>query len=242
MPIQRLVVAGDAHLGAVPARVEDALLRWLDAVPELGDGLLLNGDLFGFWFSYRRAIPREGIRVVTRLAALARTMPVLMTGGNHDRWGESFWEPDLGIRFARQQLEFTLGSGKVIALHGDGLAEPTWRKNLKHRLVSNPLVAAGYRALPADLGFWLTSRMGGGEPTEQSRQLEAQAAILQRRWAEQRLRDVDPGTLLIMGHTHRAGADQIFAGRRYLNPGAWLDGNRYAIATESTLELKQYPG
>jgi len=65
---------------------------------------------------------------------------------------------------------------------------------------------------------------------------------LQCRWAERRLRDAPPGTLLIMGHTHVAATETPSPGRRYLNPGAWLDGQRYAVATDSTLDLKQYPG
>jgi UDP-2,3-diacylglucosamine hydrolase len=242
MPIQRLVVVGDAHLGAVSERVESALLRFLDAVPQLGDGLLVNGDLFGFWFSYRRAVPREGIRVVARLAALARNFPVMMTGGNHDRWGAEFWERELGIQFAPGELELRLGTGTVLALHGDGLAEPNRRAAFKNWLVRNPLITAGYRLLPADLGFWVTSHMGGGNPTPASRRWEAKAAALQRSWAERRLRDAPPGTLLIMGHTHVAAAETPSPGRRYLNPGAWLDGQRYAVATDSTLDLKQYPG
>ncbi len=242
MPIQRLVVIADAHLGAVPERVESALLRFLDAVPQLGDGLLVNGDLFGFWFSFRRALPRTGIRVVTRLAALARSFPVLMTGGNHDRWGSGFWERELGIQFAAGELEFRLGTGTVLALHGDGLAEPNWRARVKNRLVRNPLIAAGYRILPADLGFWITSHMGGGIPSAAARRFQARAAALQQSWAEQRLRRAPVGTLLIMGHTHVAAAETPSPGRRYLNPGAWLEGQRYAVATDSMIELKQYPG
>jgi UDP-2,3-diacylglucosamine hydrolase len=242
MPIERLVVVADAHLGAVPAAVEAALLRFLDEVPQLGDGLLLNGDLFGFWFSFRRAIPRAGLRVVTRLAALARRMPVLMTGGNHDRWGESFWEPELDIRFSARALEFPLGAGKVLALHGDGLAEPTWQLALKHRVIGHPITSAGFRALPAELGFWLAGRMGGEARSDHTDQLQTAAAALQQRWAEERLRDEADGTLLVMGHTHRAAASEPAPRRRYLNPGAWLDGYRYAIVTDSTLTLMQYPG
>jgi UDP-2,3-diacylglucosamine hydrolase len=243
MPIERLVVVADAHLGAVPPAVEEALLRFLDAVPTLGDGLLLNGDLFGFWFGFRRALPRAGIRVAARLAALARAIPVLMTGGNHDRWGASVWEHDFGIQFSARELRFDLGQGTVLALHGDGLAEPTRWLALKQRIVSSPIISAGYRVLPADLGFRLAGSMGGGqERTERSDHLEAQAAMLQRTWAEQRLRDEAPGTLLILGHTHRAAAEELFPGRRYLNPGAWLDGYRYAIATGTALTLKQFPG
>src|SRR4026208_2372885 len=108
MPIQQLVVVGDAHLGAAPPVVEATLLRWLDEGPKLGDGVLVNGGLLALWFRHRRAIPRAGVRVLARLAALARSMPVLMTGGNHARWGDSFWEPELGIRFGRSELAFEL--------------------------------------------------------------------------------------------------------------------------------------
>jgi len=242
MPIERLVVVGDAHLGAAPPAVEARLLDWLDEVPGLGDGLLLNGDLFGFWFGYRRAIPRAGIRVLARLAALARGMPVLMTGGNHDRWGESFWEPELGIRYGRSELRFTLGERPALAIHGDGLADPTRRAALKHRVIGHPLVSAGFRALPPDLGFRLADRLGRPlEPTPESERLAARAAELQRAWAERRLEQEDL-TLLVMGHTHKPALLEPFRGRRYLNPGAWFDGYRYAIATSAGVSLKQYPG
>ena len=123
MPIERLVIVGDAHLGDVPPAIEEAFLAFLDQVPSLGDGLLLNGDLFAFWFAYRRAIPRAGMRVLTRLAALARTLPTAMTGGNHDRWGDTFWEQELGIQFSPDELRIPLTGGTALAIDGDGIAE-----------------------------------------------------------------------------------------------------------------------
>ena len=104
-----LVVVSDAHLGVTPPAVEAALLAFLEAVPTLGDCLLINGDLFDFWFSYSRVIPRRGFHVAAALARPARRMPVLMVGGNHDRWGGDFWERDLGSRFHPHRLTFELG-------------------------------------------------------------------------------------------------------------------------------------
>ena len=243
MPLQQLVVVGDAHLGAVPRSVEDALLRFLDEVPKLGDSLLLNGDLFGFWFSYRRAIPRAGIRVLARLAELARRLPVLMTGGNHDRWGESFWEPELGIRYSATDLRFTLAERPALALHGDGVAEPSRRAALKQRLFSHPLVSLGYRLLPAELGFRLAQGLNGTlDRSEAAVRLELRAATLQREWAERALRASPSLGLLVMGHTHRAASAELAPGQRYLNPGAWLDGNRYAIVRADAIELSQFQG
>ena len=56
-----LVVVSDAHLGVTPPAVEEALLAFLDRVPQEGDCLLVNGDLFDFWYSYGRVIPRSGL-------------------------------------------------------------------------------------------------------------------------------------------------------------------------------------
>jgi len=94
-----LVVVSDAHLGVAPPAVEEALLEFLEAVPALGDCLLVNGDLFDFWFSYTRVIPRRGFHVAAALARLRNRVPVVMVGGNHDRWGGDFWTREVGVRF-----------------------------------------------------------------------------------------------------------------------------------------------
>jgi UDP-2,3-diacylglucosamine hydrolase len=243
MPTERLVIVGDAHLGAAPRDVEEALLAFLDEVPSLGDSLLVNGDLFDFWFAYRRAIPRAGVRIVSRLGELARRMPVAMTGGNHDRWGDSFWDHELNIRFSADQLSLPLGRGRVLAVHGDGLAEAHWRGRLMHRIARHPATALGFRLIHPDLGFWLMDRFGArlADSTRDAAVLDA-AAARQRAWARDRLRDSPDISLLVMGHTHRTANEELFPGRRYLNAGAWLDGLRYAVASDSLVELRQYRG
>ena len=243
MPPQQLVVVGDAHLGATPGDVEEAFLAFLDQVPSLGDSLLVNGDLFDFWFAYRRAIPRSGIRVLTRLAAVARRMPVWMTGGNHDRWGDSFWNAELGIRFGADQLRLPLGQGFVLAVHGDGVAEAHWTGRLVHRVTRHPVTTATYRFLHPDFGLWLVKRLSGrlADSTRDAEVL-ARAALLQREWARRRLAAAPEISLLVMGHTHRPALEEPFPGRRYLNPGAWCDGFRYAVATDHTADLREYRG
>ena len=57
MNCQRLVLVGDAHLGRGSPEAEQAFLAFLETVPDLGDRLVVTGDLFEFWFSYHRAAP-----------------------------------------------------------------------------------------------------------------------------------------------------------------------------------------
>jgi UDP-2,3-diacylglucosamine hydrolase len=236
-----LVVVSDAHLGVAPPAVEEALLSFLEAVPTLGDCLLVNGDLFDFWFSYRRVIPRRGFHVVSALARLRRRMPVVMVGGNHDRWGGDFWERDLGLRFDPHRVTFEIGSRKVAAIHGDGVSEPGLRAALLHRAINHPVTALVYRAIHPEIGLRLVDYLSPrlGDHTPDPAELTA-AAERQAQWAAGLLEAEPDLGLVVMSHTHRAALVGTAPGRQYLNPGAWFDGFRYAVATESGAELRRF--
>ena len=238
-----LVVVSDAHLGVTPPQVEEALLAFLEAVPTLGDSLLVNGDLFDFWYSYGAVIPRRGFHVAAALGRLARRMPVLMVGGNHDRWGGDFWERDLGVRFHPRRLSFRIGEREVAAIHGDGLTEPRRRAALLHRIINHRATSAVYRALHPDLGLRLVALLSPhlGDHTHDEGKL-AEAARRQQGWAEGLLAREPALGLVIMGHTHRAALWRGPGGGEYLNPGAWLDGLRYAVADGTRSELRQFAG
>lgn len=243
MRIEQLVIVSDAHLGAAPSETDAALLVFLEAVPHLGDGLLVNGDLFDFWFSYRRVIPRDGFRVAALLAQVARKIPVLMTGGNHDRWGDSFWEREAGVRFGAERLRFDLAGHPALAVHGDGIGEQHLGGRIMHRVTRHPVTSFLFRSLPPDLAFRLVDRMSTrlADSTRDAAILD-RAAERQRSWALDTL-TTDPALrLLVMGHTHRPALDTLPSGARYLNPGAWMDGCRYAVAGAGGAELRQWSG
>jgi UDP-2,3-diacylglucosamine hydrolase len=236
-----LVVVSDAHLGVTPPAVEESLLAFLERVPEEGDCLLLNGDLFDFWYSYGRVIPRRGFHVAAALARLTRRMPVLMVGGNHDRWGGDFWQRDLGVQFDPRRLTFQIGTRQVAALHGDGLSETSRLAGLLHRTVNHPITSAVYRVLHPELGLRLVDLLSPylGDHTHDEARL-ALAAKRQQAWAEQ-LVAREPGIgLVVMGHTHQASAAHLAGGADYLNPGAWFDGYRYAVASDAGVELRRF--
>ncbi len=98
-----------------------------------------------------------------------------------------------------------------------------------------------YRALHPDLGVRLVELLspGLGDHGADEARLEA-AAAQQRAWAKELLA-TEPGLgMVIMGHTHRAALWRTETGGTYLNPGAWFEGLRYAVATEDGAELRQF--
>lgn len=241
MPISRLVVIADAHLGAYTPDAEPALLRFLDAVPALGDGLLVAGDLFDFWFGYREVVPRRGLRVLAALAALARQVPVQLIGGNHDRWGDAAWADELALSFAPRVATLEVGGARVLATHGDAFGAMGPADRLLHALVDSPLTSALYRALPSAIGLPVVRRLAPSlgdhsmSPATLDRASATQAAGADRLLAGRR--DV---AWLVTGHTHRAVLRTLPSGQRHLNPGAWFDGGRYAVLTADDAELRTF--
>ena len=241
-PASRVIVVADAHLGQVPAATQAAFHAFLDQVPQPGDHLLINGDLFDFWFEYRAVIPRKHFASVAKLQAVrARGIPITFVGGNHDRWGGDFLRQDLGIVFFGGEAELELAGRRAFVAHGDGLTEQHWSGALMHRVTRHPITIAAFRLLHPTIGFWIADLFSRHlADNTRDRAVLDRAAAAQRQWAADFLALRTDLSLVIMAHTHRPVVDALPDGRTYLNPGAFLDGGRYAVVTANAVELKQF--
>jgi UDP-2,3-diacylglucosamine hydrolase len=241
-PPSRVIVIADAHLGQVPPSTTAAFHEFLAAVPDLGDHLVINGDLFDFWFEWGSVIPRKHFDTVARLAQLrGRGLPITFIGGNHDRWGGAFLRDDLGIDYHRERTELSLAGRHAFVAHGDGLTEQHWSAVLLHRLTRHPAIIATFRALHPTIGYWIVDQMSGhlGDNTRNPALLD-RAEHAQAEYARRLLEQRGELGLVILAHTHRARLDTLPDGRAYLNPGAWLDGYRYAVVTSDGVELTRF--
>ncbi|HET7248337.1 MAG TPA: UDP-2,3-diacylglucosamine diphosphatase [Gemmatimonadales bacterium] len=241
-PPTRCLVVADAHLGQVPESVATAFHRFLDTVPQPGDELVVNGDLFDFWFEYGSVVPRRHLATVMKLAGLVqRGIPVTFLGGNHDRWGGDFLRRDMGIGYYAGAAELVLAGRRALVVHGDGLTEQHWSGALLHWLLRQPVTIALFRMLHPAIGFWIADRLSGtlADSTKDTAVLD-RAATAQAAYAHALLERRRELSLVVMAHTHRARLEHVDGGRAYLNPGAFLDGGKYAVITPAGVELKNY--
>lgn len=116
----------DIHLGAgdrhQQQRTERAFCRWLDVISKDVTRLYLLGDIFDFWFEYRRVVPQGFVRVLGRLAELSdRGVEVVFYTGNHDMWCYDYLERECGMRVVRApRVEHICGKALHLA-HGDNM-------------------------------------------------------------------------------------------------------------------------
>ena len=227
-------VVSDAHLGATPeARAAD-LVDWLRFVRGRASHVVLNGDIFDFWFEYRRAIPRGHVRVLGAIAEIVDAgVPVTFMGGNHDWWGGSCLVDEIGVAFHRTPARATLAGRSAYIAHGDGLGGGDWGYRIASRVLRARLFRGVFRWVHPDLGARLASLLSrseshDGPPGEGSRmRSEALEALAVRELKRDAALDI-----VVFGHTHIPVLAEV-GGRYYINPGKWMGDRSYAVIEAS---------
>ncbi len=245
MPEKAIHLASDVHLGIVPEETEQAFLRWLEHTGAAASQLIINGDLFDFWFEYRSAVPRGHTRV---LAALARIVdggvPVTLMGGNHDWWGGAFLTDEIGVTFLQDPVLLDLAGLRTFLAHGDGLGPGDLGYRILRRVLRSRLTRWCFGWLHPDAGSVVAGRVSRTEhrmtgPSERER---ARSLAL-REWGREKLRDDPELDLVVLGHTHIPVLEEVEPGRYYVNAGDWVNHRSYLVLAEGEApRLREWEG
>ncbi|MFN5620139.1 MAG: UDP-2,3-diacylglucosamine diphosphatase, partial [Flavobacteriales bacterium] len=122
----KIYFASDFHLGSPNAAVslerEKRIVAWLDDVSKDASEIFLVGDIFDFWFEYKRAVPRGFTRLLGKLSELTdRGIPVHVFTGNHDMWIFDYLPAECGVTLHKSPVVREWDGRKFMIGHGDGL-------------------------------------------------------------------------------------------------------------------------
>jgi UDP-2,3-diacylglucosamine hydrolase len=212
----------DAHLGVGSPwdGGERALRQFLGGITD--GSLVINGDLFDFWFEWRTVIPRSSYRVLAALADLReRGVPVLWIAGNHDCWGGEILRNDVGVDYHVGPWSGSLAGWSARVEHGDGLRKVEDRRyRVLRGVIRHPTAVRAYRWLPADIATWLATRSSHASRTYSAR--DGGAGL---RAVAERTLTADPRLeLMVLAHSHVATIERMKGGGIYANAGAWISG------------------
>lgn len=242
MTARPTIIISDIHLGEIPADVERTFLSFLESLPGTIDELLINGDLFDFWFEYRSVILRRHFPVLRRLADLVDAgVQVRLVGGNHDAWTGTFLGEEIGLELMDAPTTTVLANRRAYVAHGDGLLEDERAYRALRRVIRSGAFRALFRLAPPDLSLPLVRRVSGtparlegraGDEHERADRLREHArALLESR------PEID---LVVFGHIHRPELVEVGRGRHYLNAGDWIHNRSYALLTADSIELRHW--
>lgn len=235
-------VVSDAHLGFATAGVERSVIAFLRHVAAHAGSLVVNGDLFEFWFEWRTVIPRRGFRTLAALADVVDAgVPVLMIAGNHDCWGGDVLRADAGVDYRFGPWVDDIAGWRTRIEHGDGLRPREDRRyRLLRHVLRNRWAIRSFRWLHPDLATPLATHSSGA-----SRTYSARDHGRGLREAAVRTAAADPSLdLVLFGHSHVATLERLPGRRRtvYGNSGSWLDAPTFLRITQDRVALRMWNG
>ena len=97
------IFISDLHLGLQNAEKEKQkellLVKLFDEVVCNADRLFILGDLFDYWFEYRRVIQKGFLKTLAGLQNLAdKGVEIHYIIGNHDFLHDDFFEKEIGLK------------------------------------------------------------------------------------------------------------------------------------------------
>lgn len=240
MPKLPAYIISDIHLGVAPRETEQALLRFLKSLNGRAASLIINGDLFDFWFEWKSVMPRTGFRTVAALADLRDSgVEIIWVAGNHDCWGGDLLRRDVGVEYFTDAWNGKLGDWNVRVEHGDGLRDQEDRGyRLIRPVMRNKLAIRALRALHPDTATRIA--MGSSGASRSYRARDGGEGL--RRLALAKLADDRSIDLLVYGHSHVAALERSTSGGVFANAGSWLDAPTYIVVREAVVELREADG
>lgn len=243
-------VLSDAHLGVTTEEQERLLWGFLDALAaraaapgavESVGGVVLNGDLFEFWFEWRHVVPAIGVRLLSALARLTeRGVPVIWIKGNHDCWGGDVLTSQSGAAYIDGPWDGTLAGWKARVAHGDGLRPELDRGYRALRaVIRHPWAIRAFRWLHPDWGAALARATS--HTSRNVRPRDGGEGL--RAVAHQTLRSDETLDVVVYGHTHVAMLERLSTEHGvYANPGAWLNEPTFLKFTTDRVALCRWDG
>ena len=229
-------VISDAHLGVASLDIERALVGFLRRLEGRAGSLVINGDLFDFWFEWKTVIPRNSFRALAALADLRDSgIPILWIAGNHDCWGDDVLRKDIGVEYHLGDWKGSIAGWNARIEHGDGLRDKEDRGyRMVRPVMRNRAAIKAFRALHPD---WATRLAMGGSGASRTYRSRDEGRGL-RAIAMGEL-DADPSLdLLIYGHSHVSALERAPKGGVFANAGSWLDAPTFLRITDERVELR----
>ncbi len=242
----KIYFVSDVHLGA-PAlnnnREREALFaQWLDEIKEDVAELYLLGDIFDFWFEYKKVAPRGFTRILGRIADIAdKGIPVYFFPGNHDLWVFDYLQEELGVTVFRKEIIREIRGKKFFLAHGDGLdSNDKGYLFLKRMFTSKPLQ-------------WLFSRLHPNFALYLAHKWSAASRLSKNDYRDDFMVNQDGMykfaadflqtnsiDYFVMGHRHRMVNERMNENTRFVLLGDWIRSFSYGIFDGDNFELKKY--
>ena len=247
MNSSKIYFLSDFHLGAPnyesSLEREKKIVRFLDEIKNDAQEIFLLGDVFDFWFEYKRAIPKGFVRLQGKIAELTdQGIPVHWFIGNHDMWIFDYVPKELGVVMHRKEIVREFGGKKFFIGHGDGLGPGDHGYKFIKAVFRNKICQWLFARLHPNFGIGLAnffsrkSRVATGDNDAKFYGEEKEMLI---QFCKSTLKK-EHFDFFIFGHRHLPIDFQVSENSKYINTGDWIRYFSYAVYDGQSIDLKYF--
>lgn len=245
--LKKTYFVSDLHLGADARHTsrerEQIFVKWLHLIAPQAEAIYIVGDLFDFWFEYKKVVPKGYSRVLGALAELVDGgLPIYFFTGNHDMWIFNYFEQELAIPTYRQPILRQINHKIFFIGHGDGLGPGDHGYKFLKKVFANPFCQWLFERLHPNIGIGMAEFWSG--KSRSATGLEEQFLGPENEWLIQyanRKLDIQFADYFVFGHRHLPIDFTLKNGRsRYINLGDWLRYYTYAVFDGNDIQLEFY--
>jgi UDP-2,3-diacylglucosamine hydrolase len=244
---KKIYFASDFHLGAPDYESslvrEKKIVSWLNHIEKDAAEIFLVGDIFDFWFEYKRVIPRGFARIQGEIADLTdKGIPVHVFTGNHDMWIFDYLPKELGVKLYREPIEREFFGKKYFIGHGDGLGPGDKGYKFLKKVFANKFCQWCFARLHPNFGIWLadrsskTSRAKSGDTDEKYHGDENEWLF---QFCQETLKKTHYDNF-IFGHRHLPIEKKVGENSTYYNLGEWINYCTYMVVDENSVSLETW--
>lgn len=231
----------DIHLGLQTKEEEKVkerlLVKFLSFAKDNCDELFIVGDLFDYWFEYKRVYQKGFFRTLTALQDITEAgISLHYFIGNHDFLHRDFFTKEIGAIMYPDPSEFILNDKRFFIGHGDGLVQNDSGYKILKAVLRNKFLQKAYSIIHPDLGVALASgtSKSSREYTSEKNYGEVDGLL------QSAERKIDEGyDYVLFGHLHKRHFINYKHGA-YINLGSWLDKPCYGKFTNSNFEIVEW--
>ncbi len=240
----KIYFASDFHLGAPNHQEsrerEKKICKWLDIISKDAKEIYLLGDLFDFWFEYKKVIPKGFERLKGKLAQLTDSgIKIHLFVGNHDLWTFGYLESEIGLKIHKKPEIIEINNKKFYIAHGDGLGKGNIIYKLIKRIYENTICQFFFKSLPSSFGISLAQFLSKRNKKNQKLSEEKLGENYLIEYCKMVLKNQNVD-FFVFGHIHRPRSIQISSNSKYVNLGDWVTHFSYAELDKESLLLKNF--
>lgn len=228
----------DIHLGLqskeTEKKKERLLVEFLTSKAINCRELFIVGDLFDYWFEYKRVYQKGFFRTLTALQDLTeKGIKIHYFIGNHDFLHRDFFEAEIGATLYENPIAITLNGKKFFIGHGDGLVQNDYGYLILKKIMRNKIIQKVYSLIHPDLGIGIASHTSKSSREYTTRKDYGEVDGL----FEAAKKQIESGfDYVIFGHLHKRIYKEYKNGC-YVNLGSWLDSPCFGSFTNNNFEI-----